>query len=282
MTPRAGPALPRAGQGRCLLVAATGALIVGAGLLGVASLALAGQQATPPPSEVGRPLASAPPERGRTPPPTPSEVAVSEPAPAESAESRGITSAVDTVWADALATELGIPQRVFRAYAAAPLAVAEEYPECGLGWNTLAGIGFVESHHGTIGKAELDPGGRASPPIVGIALDGSNSPRIPDTDEGALDGDTRWDRAVGPMQFIPVTWAIWGSDGDGDGIADPQQIDDAVYSAARYLCASGGDLRKPANWIAAVNAYNRSVSYNNQVADAADRYAHRAERLRDA
>ena len=277
MTSRAGPPVASAGQGRWLFVAAVGALVAGAGLLGVASLALAGQQASPPPGEVGRPFASAPPKRDPTPLPAPSEAALTEPA-----EPRGDGSTVDTAWADALAAELGIPQTAFRAYAAASLAVAEEYQGCGLGWNTLAGIGFVESHHGTIGGATPDPDGRASPPIVGIPLDGSNSARIPDTDAGALDGDTRWDRAVGPMQFIPGTWARWGSDGDGDGIADPQQIDDAVYSAARYLCASGGDLRKPANWIAAINAYNRSVSYNNQVADAADRYAKRAERFRDA
>src|SRR5687767_9098537 len=60
---------------------------------------------------------------------------------------------------------------------------------------------------------------------------------IVDTDGGVLDGDARWDRAVGPMRFIPSTWQLVGRDGNGDGIADPFSIDDAALSAAAYLCA---------------------------------------------
>jgi membrane-bound lytic murein transglycosylase B len=78
------------------------------------------------------------------------------------------------------------------------------------------------------------------------------------------------------MQFIPSTWSLWSSDGDGDGRADPQDIDDAVYSAGRYLCATGGDLREPNNWITAVASYNDTVDYNHRVADAADHFAVRA------
>jgi membrane-bound lytic murein transglycosylase B len=210
-------------------------------------------------------------------PSPPSSTPTVSPASAPSEPPVGITAGVDAEWADALAAELGIPARVFWAYAGASSAVSEEFPECGLGWNTLAGIGWVESHHGTIGGSAVTADGQAEPPILGIALDGSRSARIRDTDDGALDGDRRWDRAVGPMQFIPSTWAKWGTDGNGDGVADPQQIDDAAHSAARYLCAVGGDLTRPQNWIAAVAAYNDSVSYNNQVADAADLYARRAQ-----
>src|SRR6201986_5426447 len=45
--------------------------------------------------------------------------------------------------------------------------------------------------------------------------------------------------AIGWMHFMPDTWARWGTDADGDGIADPWNPTDAIYSAARYLAASG-------------------------------------------
>jgi membrane-bound lytic murein transglycosylase B len=101
--------------------------------------------------------------------------------------------------------------------------------------------------------------------------------RIRDTDGGVLDDDPEWDRAVGPMQFIPATWSQWAADGNGDGVHDPQQIDDAVLAAARYLCFAGGDLSIPGNWISAVTAYNHSIEYNNRVAEVADRYRLLAE-----
>jgi len=43
--------------------------------------------------------------------------------------------------------------------------------------------------------------------------------------------------AIGWMQFMPDTWARWGTDANGDGVADPWNAEDAIYSAARYLAA---------------------------------------------
>lgn len=180
---------------------------------------------------------------------------------------------VDPEWVQQTAESTEIGDRALSAYANAVTLVASEYPECRIGWNTLAGIGFVESVHGTIYGSSLDESGIVTPEIIGIALDGTSTMAIPDSDGGALDGDATWDRAVGPMQFIPSTWAIWGSDGNGDGMLDPQNIDDASYAAARYLCGIGGDLSDPERWIAAVAAYNNTVEYNHLVADAANRYA---------
>jgi len=37
------------------------------------------------------------------------------------------------------------------------------------------------------------------------------------------------------MQFIPSTWQLAGRDGNGDGTADPFNIDDAALSAATCL-----------------------------------------------
>ncbi|MFI2489308.1 lytic transglycosylase domain-containing protein [Promicromonospora kroppenstedtii] len=176
-------------------------------------------------------------------------------------------------WLRDTAERTGIPRRALAAYAGASLRLAETMPQCGLGWNTLAGIGAVESIHGSYLGASADADGLVSPPIIGIALDGSEGVmEILDTDGGELDGDVRWDRAVGPMQFIPTTWADFAQDGNLDGRADPHQIDDAVLTAAHYLCASGGDLTSDDGWQAALAAYNRSVSYAHDVADLATSY----------
>lgn len=176
-------------------------------------------------------------------------------------------------WLRDTAERTGIPRRALAAYAGASLRLAETMPQCGLGWNTLAGIGAVESIHGSYLGASADADGLVSPPIIGIALDGSEGVmEILDTDGGELDGDVRWDRAVGPMQFIPTTWADFAQDGNLDGRTDPHQIDDAVLTAAHYLCASGGDLTSDDGWQGALAAYNRSVSYAHDVADLATSY----------
>jgi membrane-bound lytic murein transglycosylase B len=201
--------------------------------------------------------------------PTTAPVAVPDHADAP----RAISDLPDAAWVTSVAAQSGIPERALRAYAGAAIAVARETPSCGIGWNTLAGIGLVESEHGTIHGSVIREDGIASPGIIGIPLTGEVSLAVPDTDGGALDGDTVWDRAVGPMQFIPETWERWGADGDGDGLRDPQHIDDSALAAARYLCHEGGDLTNPEAWIAAVHAYNPSVDYNNRVADAASHYA---------
>ena len=77
------------------------------------------------------------------------------------------------------------------------------------------------------------------------------------------------------MQFIPSTWEQWAADGDRDGRADPQDIDDAALAAARYLCASGADLSTGTGWSAAIYSYNHSVDYVRSVYDAAQAYAAR-------
>ncbi|MFT4188866.1 MAG: lytic murein transglycosylase [Aeromicrobium sp.] len=185
----------------------------------------------------------------------------------------GVDELADPVWVEQTAASTGIPRRALAAYAGASIAVATTHPSCSLGWTTLAGIGHVESGHGTIFGGSIGDDGLASPAIIGIALDGDGVAAISDSDDGELDGDTHWDRAVGPMQFIPSTWELYAADGDGDGEADPQDVDDASLAAAVYLCEAGGDLSSDQNWIAAVSAYNASVDYNNRVVAAADHYA---------
>lgn len=183
-----------------------------------------------------------------------------------------ITARIDPVWLEAAATATDIPPRALAAYAGASQAVLKWFAECGIGWNTLAGIGQVESYHGRIFDGQITDAGQQIPPVYGIALTGETTASIPDTDGGVLDADDTWDRAVGPMQFIPQTWLTFGADGNGDGVADPQHIDDAALAAAVYLCYVGGDLRDGDSWIRAVASYNPSVAYNNRVASAATEY----------
>lgn len=139
----------------------------------------------------------------------------------------------------------------------------------GLPWQVVAGIGKVESNHGRYGGAAVDPDGRISPPIIGVPLDGSRgTARIPDTDNGQWDGDTVWDRAVGPFQFIPSSWAIFGVDGNDDGTADPNNFYDAVPAAVAHLCPGG----RVTGLDAAIFSYNRSQAYVDLVLVWAERY----------
>lgn len=185
------------------------------------------------------------------------------------------TSRVSDAWIDRTSAATGIGPIALRAYAEATLSVATEQPTCHLGWTTLAGIAEIESGHGTYGGATLAPDGRPTAPIVGPALDGSEGLAAirSDAEGTARHGDPTWDRAVGPFQFIGSTWQRWGSDGDGDGVADPQDVDDAALAAGRYLCASGADLRTGAGWNAAIHSYNHSDAYVAAVLAAATRHA---------
>ena len=101
----------------------------------------------------------------------------------------------------------------------------------GIPWNVLAGINKIESNFGQ----------NMGPSSAG---------------------------AVGWMQFMPSTWLRWGVDADGDGVADPWNATDAVYAAARYLAASGGQ----ADISRAVFSYNHADWYVQEVLDLARVY----------
>lgn len=199
-------------------------------------------------------------------------------APGERSATPRPTAAAVNDWAVSIGDRTQIPQRSLVAYAEAELAIRQATPTCNLTWTTLAGVGRVESHHGRYGGSEIGTNGQLSPPIVGVPLDGSPGVRaIPDTDGGQLDGDAQWDRAVGSMQFLPSTWNKWSVRASGDGASpDPQNVDDSALTAARYLCASGGDLSTPAGWWEAVLTYNQSVPYGQNVYSGADAYAREA------
>ena len=196
-------------------------------------------------------------------PPPPTVVAPAEP---------GYTGLVDPDWAKRTAASTGIPLRALTAYAGAVVRSAEVYPDCGIGWNTLAGIGLVESDHGGHDGSSVGADYTVSPPIFGVVLDGGDTEHIPDSDGGAVDGISDYDRAVGPMQLIPQTWASWPSDGNGDGVADPQNIADAAIAAANHMCRAAGEMVTPEGWRDGIAAYNSGDDYLRKVATAAQQY----------
>ena len=155
-----------------------------------------------------------------------------------------------------------IPQAALSAYQRAEAVINKADRGCALPWELIAAIGRVESDHGRYGGNTLDDQGVARPGIYGIPLNGKNNTQsIADTDAGQYDDDTRWDRAVGPMQFIPSTWSVVGVDGDSDGTRNPQDIDDAALATAVYLCSGDDDLSEEKGQRASVYRYNHSNDY---------------------
>ena len=165
---------------------------------------------------------------------------------------------------------LGIPSMALAAYRNAEQKMATSDPGCGISWNLLAGIGRIESGHANGGVT--DARGTAIQPIYGPALDGT----LPGNEvivQSSAGGRVSYARAMGPMQFLPGTWARYASDGDGDGIADPQNLYDSTLAAARYLCSGGLNLRDQSQVMAAILRYNNSTSYARNVLGWAAAYA---------
>ncbi len=192
--------------------------------------------------------------------------------PAAPPTARPTSAPVRAVAVSALTSD-GIPSTALAAYRAAAARELTRDPGCGITWPLLAGIGRVESDHGRTGGAVLHTDGSATPRILGARLDGHGTAVIRDTDHGRLDGDRVYDRAVGPMQFIPSTWAAWGVDANHDGVRDPNNILDAAAAAADYLCAAGRDLRTYAGVVRAIRSYNNSQAYIALVIETARAYA---------
>lgn len=123
----------------------------------------------------------------------------------------------------------------------------------------------MESGHGTFGGASLNAEGIATPSIRGPRLDGGEFASISDTDNGLVDGDKEFDRAVGPMQFIPQTFVAYRPEKD----SNPQNIKDASKAAGNLLCAVSDKEKRPITDAdverSAILSYNQSQEYVDTV-----------------
>ncbi|NUT95507.1 MAG: lytic transglycosylase domain-containing protein [Saccharothrix sp.] len=192
---------------------------------------------------------------------------------ADPSEFGDVLSPFDGLDGETSAGQLGIPGVMLDAYMKAANRLAATTPGCKIHWSLLAGIGRIESGHARGGR--VDAAGTTVHPILGPVLNGGpGMAAIRDTDGGRYDGDSTWDRAVGPMQFIPSTWAGYAADGNGDGDTNPNNVFDATVGAGNYLCAGGGNLEDPQQRARAVFRYNHSEEYVRTVLYWADAYAH--------
>ncbi|MCW2766850.1 MAG: secreted protein [Nocardioides sp.] len=173
----------------------------------------------------------------------------------------------------ATASTSAIPSAALAAYQRAETVINSADKSCNLTWQLVAAIGRVESNHGRANGNQLNGDGIATPGIYGPALNGQhNTSVIRDTDAGQFDDDAVYDRAVGPMQFIPSTWSVVGVDADGDAQRNPQDIDDAALATAVYLCSGNDDLSNAPGQRAAVYRYNHSSAYVDLVVSIMNAY----------
>ena len=179
---------------------------------------------------------------------------LNSPLPAPSADTTPVTTG---------SAEAGIPATVLDAYKKAEAELAQSKPGCNMPWQLLAAIGKVESGQARGGRVSAD--GTTLSPILGPVLNGVGFANISDTDNGAYDGDATYDRAVGPMQFIPSTWEWAGRDGNDDGKKDPNNIYDAALAAGHYLCRFSWDMSTTSGLRSAILSYNNSTDYYNTV-----------------
>ncbi|MFT4125625.1 MAG: lytic murein transglycosylase [Gordonia sp. (in: high G+C Gram-positive bacteria)] len=176
-------------------------------------------------------------------------------------------------WAKLHAEPYDVPERALRSYAYAAAAMGKAQPNCGMGWSTLAAIGEVSSDHGEASSGVVTGEGLVVPALRNLAqANPSHAKPLADTDAGRFDGNEKYDVTMGPMQILPSRWEQFATDADNDNKSDPDNYDDATLTTARFLCAAGGDMRRPEGWATAVSQFNRMPDFLEKVHAAAMKY----------
>ncbi|MDO5699572.1 MAG: hypothetical protein Q4G51_16540, partial [Dermatophilus congolensis] len=159
----------------------------------------------------------------------------------------------------------GIPAQALAAYRKAEAGAGAEFPDCKVPWWVVAGMGKVASDHAA--GTTFDATGTTLAQIRGTRLDGRTigTSLVADTDGGQLDGDAQYDRAMGPMQFLPGMWYLDARDGNADGLANPDNIDDAALGATAVLCEGGDDLSTPDGLTKGLYRYTASADAVNGI-----------------
>ena len=136
---------------------------------------------------------------------------------------------------------------------------------CGVSGELIGAVGSAASDHGLVEGFSYSADGTLQPALYGATGDGSqeNLATLIDTDLGAIDGDERWDRPVGPFQLLPISWTLYGGDANLDGVSDPQNLWDASAAAAEFLCAMGAG--PSGNDFTAVRRYTGSERLSQRV-----------------
>jgi cell wall-associated NlpC family hydrolase len=144
--------------------------------------------------------------------------------------------------------------------AADTFVVARPHATHNVGFSAGAPIAFTTAPAGTTSFAALQGIWQAAGGTYGIPWEVLAAINKVETNFGQNLGPSSAG-AIGWMQFMPSTWARWGTDANGDGVADPNNPTDAIFSAARYLAGCGGQ----SNIATAVYCYNHATWYVNEV-----------------
>lgn len=162
---------------------------------------------------------------------------------------------------------LDIPSVVLAAYRYAAARMAVLAPACHLSWPDIAALGRIESGQAQVAGTRLAANGDSYPPVLGPPLDGTGgNGAYPLPATVTWDGAGPWERAVGPLQFLPTTWQRVARHLPPlpPGVpADPNNVYAAALGAGIYLCDAAGPagMASLAGIKAAYFSYNHSAGY---------------------
>ena len=159
--------------------------------------------------------------------------------------------------------EAGIPATVLDAYKKAAAELQESKPGCNLPWQLLAAIGQVESGQARGGRVDAD--GTTISKILGPQLDGNGFALIKDTDNGAYDGNSSYDRPSAPCSSSPPPGRGPAATATATARRTPTTSTTPPSPPATTCAATAGTCRSQGDLDRAILSYNPSQDYLNTV-----------------